>query len=688
MLGEETKPKEEKKQENTGSPEEMSRQAAVKGWCDKIRKARDQRFKDDFDRMRQNMDFTAGLQWPGQKSIMYNRTVVNMTLQAINQRVAQLYAKDPQVAAKRRKRLCFTMWDGKMETIQQAMMLATMSQQFGLPLPPDIPALIQDFQQGRLHELQVEKVGETLKTVLQYQMDTLQPGFKTQMKQLVRRVCVCGVGYIKVLFCRDYESELTQSETRMSIVDRAKMARAITEKLEKQEIREDDPEVETLRSLVAGLGVQPLDSESTKVQERLVFDFPQATAIIPDPQCRALKGFVGAHWVAEEYHYPLEFVNAFFEKDIKPGGTLKLYNDGHTEADVQPGIDDLKKKNVRLWEVSNLDDKSTFMVCDGYNNYITAPEVVSPGCKGFWNIVPVTFNDIETEPGCRATIFPPSDVDLIFSTQVEWNNKRWRKSRHCKANGPRYMYPDGAMSEQDIDRITGSDDQEFIKVKGVVPGADVSKIVVPLGVTDIKPELYDTQDQREDLLLATGQQEANIGPAQPNVTATVGTIAAQSHMNVASSNVDGLDDSLSLVMSIGGELCLKEMSVATVKKVAGPGSVWPEQNREDFINEIETEVVAASSGRPNKAIDVANWERVAPILVQAGANPQAIVRQTIKVLDANIEPEDFFPVQPPPQMMQQPQQQPQQQQGQQKKLKPKQPLQPNQSGGAVPLAAS
>jgi hypothetical protein len=130
------------------------------------------------------------------------------------------------------------------------------------------------------------------------------------------------------------------------------------------------------------------------------------------------------------------------------------------------------------------------------------------------------------------------------------------------------------------------------------------------------------------------------------------------------------------------------MSVATVKKVAGPGSVWPEQNREDFINEIETEVVAASSGRPNKAIDVANWERVAPILVQAGANPQAIVRQTIKVLDANIEPEDFFPVQPPPQMMQQPQQQPQQQQGQQKKLKPKQPLQPNQSGGAVPLAAS
>lgn len=628
------------------TPSSGSAEAMVKLWTQRITKAKE-KWKADFDRMRENMDFVAGLQWPGQYKIRSEKYIVNMTLRAVNQGVASLYAKDPKVSAKRRDRLDFKLWDGKQETILQAMQIQQMAAMHGLPMPPDVMAMLNDYQQGKMRHSVIDGIGKTLEVVCQYQMDSQQPSFKTQMKQLVRRVNVCGVGYIKVKFERDYEPGLTQSETRMSVMDRAKMARAIIEKMEKGEITEDSAEVQQLKSLVESLGVSQLDYEGVEVKERLVFDFPQATSIIPDPACRALKGFVGAKWVVEEFYYPLEFVNAFFEKDIQIGGELKTFQNGkmdESNLSTNQSVEDKSSVKIRLWEVTNLEDKSRFMICDGYCEFVVAPELLDPVTKGFWQIVPVTFNDIEVEDGCKATIFPPSSVDLIYSSQVQWNQVRHRLANHRKANAPKFVFAEGTLSEEDLDRLAEAEDQAFVGLKSVPPGTDPAKVIMALQVPDIKPELYDTKPISEDVLLSTGQQEANMGPAQPDVTATVGTIAEQSRMSVAASDVDGLDDSLSDVFRCGGEMLLREMSSDVVKQIAGIGAIWPDLNKEEFINEISLEVVAASSGRPNKAIDVANWQRIAPLLQAAGANPQAIIRESVKRLDDRLDPTEFFPL--------------------------------------------
>src|SRR5437899_1677806 len=620
--------------------------ANVKLWCSRIKQAK-RKWCADFERMRENMDFVAGIQYKGQRSITEDRYIVNLTLRTVNQGVAAIYARDPKVEARRRPRMDFQLWDGKMETIQQVAGMSQMAQMSGQMVPPQYMAMMNDFMQGMLHRELVKKVGDTLETLFQYQMDTQSPSFKLQMKQLVRRVRVCGVGYIKVEFCRNYENDLTQSETRMSVSDRMKMAKHIHEKIEKDSLDEGAPEYEQLKSLFMSLQSAPLDAETVKVKEHLTFDFPRATSIIPDPNCRMLKGFVGCHWLAEECYYPLDFVNAFFECDIKPGGELEQYgrenkpDEGYLESGEKQ---DNHKKKVCVWTIWDLDTKSTLVIVNGYKKYVVAPEPVTPATKGFWNIVAVTFNDIEVEEGCKATIFPPSDVDLIKSAQKEWNRTRQALRRHRKANAPRYLYPDGSVSEEDLDRLENAEDQQFVKLKGIMPGAKPSDILQPLAVVDIKRELYDTEPLREDTLLATGQQEANIGPARPNVTATGSTIAEQSRMTVSGSDTDGLDDSLTEVAKIGGEMLLKEMSIPTVKHICGIGAVWPDQNREDFINEIELQVVAASSGRPNKAVEISNWSQIAPLLMQAGANPQAVIRETVKRADDKLEPADFFPL--------------------------------------------
>lgn len=654
-----------KADEDNGTDVQRSERANVKRWEKRILDAK-RKWQGDFDRMKGNMDFVIGLQWPDQKTIQYEKYIVNMTLRTINQRVATLYAKNPRISASRRPRLDFQLWDGDMESIMQIVQQASQMQMMNVPVPPQLLAIMADFQSGRQHQKIVEKVGKTLEIVYHYQQDNQEPKFKTQMKQLVRRVSVCGVGYIKVSFQRDFQNELTHSDVRISLVDRVKMARELLDKLEEGKFQESDAEMDTLRSLVNSLNVQPTDPEQAAVRERLVFDFPKANAIIVDENCSILRGFVGADWIAEEFNYPLDFVNAFFEKDISATATeIKMYDDSGkaVQSASDSSKDDQKKMKVKLWKVYDKITNSTFMICEGYKDYIEKPEGMTVPTKGFWQIVPVTFNDVEVIEGCAATIYPPSDVDLIRHPQLEHNRCREALRRHRKANRPRYMYPEGALLQVDLDNIASADDQEFVGLKGLQPGTEPGKVLQPLQTEQIHPELYDTTPVQEDALLATGQQEANIGPAQPNVTATVGTIAEQSRITVATSDVDSLDDSLSDVAECGGEMLLREMSPQNVKAIAGPGGVWPDQDRISFINEIQLEIVAASSGRPNKAVEIANWERVVPLILQAATLPpqaqptmQAVIRETVKRIDDRMEPADFFPL-PMPILPQTPEQQ-------------------------------
>jgi hypothetical protein len=141
------------------------------------------------------------------------------------------------------------------------------------------------------------------------------------------------------------------------------------------------------------------------------------------------------------------------------------------------------------------------------------------------------------------------------------------------------------------------------------------------------------------------------------VAATPAVIQEQARISGVSSNVDDLDDLLSELAQSGGEMMIRKFSSQTVIRIVGPGAAWPEQNREDYLNMISLDIVAASSGRPNKAVDVQNATQLVPLMVSAGANPWAIIEYVVKVMDANLDPSNFAPpVQPQPMQQGQPQQ--------------------------------
>ena len=72
--------------------------------------------------------------------------------------------------------------------------------------------------------------------------------------------------------------------------------------------------------------------------------------------------------------------------------------------------------------------------------------------------------------------------------------------------------------------------------------------------------------------------------------------------------MDDREDVLTEVGRSMGELMLLELDQETVIKIAGPGAVWPmtAPSRQQIAEDIWLEVKAGSSGRPNRAAELAN----------------------------------------------------------------------------------
>lgn len=621
------------------------REAMVKKWTSRIRKAREH-WEADFKRIRENMEFAAGFQWAGQEELDSDAYINNVTLRAVNQKVAALYARDPKITARRRRRLDFQMWDGRIESIEQAAALSM--------LPASRPedrlasmAMLADYANGRRFRDMIDRVGQTMEVLFGWQIDNQLPNFKKQMKALVRRVVTTGVGYVGVHFVRDVESILTEQPVESTIKDRASRMQHIIERIQDGDLMEDSPEVEELRSLINSLNVS---TDADLVREKLVFEFPNTTSIIVDPACKQLKDFVGARWIAQQYVLPVEGVNAFFGVNLHSGtNSLVRYNG----MDLKESIGNSDKAedcmHVCIWKVFHLPTRSMFYICDGHNDYLQEPMPVEPRLKRFWPIFALTFNDIEVEPGQqKASIYPPSDVQLMKAPQKEWNRTRNGLRRHRISNKPIYFAGKGTLQDDDVSAIEKAPDNSVVILDGLPPGTDINKVIGALQKVPIDPSLYDTGPLKEDIFSAVNGNEAANTPSAPDTTATAATINEQSRIMVTGSNVDDLDDLLSDIAEASGEIMMQEISLETVQDIVGPGAVWPQsmENRDKFVNYVYLTVVASSSGRPNKALEVANFQQIAPILIQAGANPHFIVREAIKRLDDRLDPDEAFPFGP------------------------------------------
>ncbi len=602
-----------------------SRSSLVNDWLSKVQEAKSY-WRPVFDKMKEDMDFVNGKQWENQ-SENDTRYVANIVQRHLQQRVASLYAKNPRVISRRRKTLDFAIWDGSMGMLQAAQTSAQLSLASGMPPDPQTLAFLQDFQTGVQRRQFIDKLSKTMEIVFKYALEQQHPNFKLQMKQLVRRVCVTGVGYVKIGFERLMERRPEDSSKIRDITDKMSTLKRIMADMHDKELDETTKEFEQLKLMLVELQKQ----EFKIVREGLVFDFPCAMTIIPDTKCRQLKDFIGADWIAQEFCLSNDEVKEIYGKDVALGRrAVRKFLGMQMPAYA-------KNEDILVYEIYSKKDNLKYVVADGYPDFLAEPSEPYPCLERFWPFFTLSFNDSESDKD----VYPTSDVRLIMPMQKEYNRARQglREQRH--ANRPKYAVPKGMLDDEDRLKLQTHPANAVLELNSITPGTKVMDLIQPIPLAAFDPMMYDTSMLFDDILKVVGSQEANLGGSASNTTATEVSVAEGSRISSVQSNIDDLDDMLNSMARSAGQVMLKYYNEDTVKKIAGPGAVWPLMDMATIMEELFLTIEAGSSGRPNKAQEIANFERLAPLLMQIpGIQPEWLARQAIMRLDDNMEFED------------------------------------------------
>jgi hypothetical protein len=596
-----------------------SMKALVKEWQGKIMRAK-KHWERPISGMRDDMDFYMGKQWPGHRGPQDDRYVANLVQRHVQTRVAALYAKNPKAIAKRRNTLDFTLWEGDASQLESA---NTANQQSfmatGMP-DPHATALMADVEQGFEKRRQLDKIGKTMEIIFHHIIET--QNIKTHMKQLVRRTCVTGVGFVKIGYQRVMSMRPEDVEKLTDITEQIKTLDRLEQDLKDDKFDNNSAK----RAQLDLLKKELMEKEDMIIDEGIVFDFPQSQNIIVDTRCRQLQGFIGAEWVAQEFILTSDEIKEVYGVDLGTSFTRQENkysgSDEKSEADL-----------AKVWEIYSKRDGLKYVIADGYPDFLVEPGCPEIKLKRFWPFFLLAFNEVESD----RDIYPASDVRLIKPIQMEYNLARQRLREHRNANRPLYVTPVGMLSEGDVKKLMDRQPNEVIQLMSLQPGQAVNQLLQPVQPIQIDPSLYDTSMFMEDLFRVVGSQEANLGGGTGN-TATEVSVAESSRMSSMGSNVDDLDEFLTELARAAGAVMLTMMDPATATKIAGPGAAWPTLSSQVIAEELLLEIEAGSSGRPNKAADIAAFERLAPLLIQIpGIDPTWLAKEAIKRMDDGLD---------------------------------------------------
>jgi hypothetical protein len=381
----------------------------------------------------------------------------------------------------------------------------------------------------------------------------------------------------------------------------------------------------------------------------LTFDYPLSTRLIPDVKCLDLKNWVAADWVAEEFILSIDEVEEIYGVDVRGHCTEYTLNDfgGVDPATMandwsnysNKDSEARSNKNAVVWEVYNRRDGLVYVVCDGYGEFLREPASPDIYNERFYPWYALVFNAVEDE----RELFPPSDVRLMRDMQLEYNRCREGLKEQRIAGRPFIAVVSGGLDEEDLDKLSNREANAIIELNALQPNQDIKQVLQAFAGAGVDPNLYEVNPVYEDILRTTGIQEANLGGTS-NATATQTQIAEGSRMTSMGSNIDDLNDLLTQLARNGGQILLREMSQDRVKTVVGQGAVWPANaDTQNIANEILLEIEAGSMGRPNQAQEIANAQRLYPLLIQLpGIDPEFLAKDVLRRLDDRLDLTEAF----------------------------------------------
>jgi hypothetical protein len=626
------------------TPDEPRRKL-VNRWQDRVKRGK-RHWRMPFKRMRENMEFCEGRQWPeiAKSEKRDDRYVANICIRHVLQRTAELYPNNPTMQAKSKPKLIATVWDGSEQQLLQAQQSMQMAAQSGMPPDPNSMAILQDAATVKQFDQITAKVGRTLELLYEYNIQEQNHSFKQSMKMSIRRSIITGVGYVKLGFQRamqmapEVEHRIADMSERLANIER------LAGDLSDDEIQPDSADAESLK-----IAIQSLSQEGQLiVREGLTFDYPDSTAIIPDPRCRTLKGFLGADWVAQEYLLTEDEIEEIYMVDV--GTSYTAYNENGQTTGYEPSgeqhyyagsgdSDGLATPCLAcVWEIYNRKDGSVYVVCDGYPDFLQEPGPPETQTTRFWPWFSIVLNEGYDEK----TLFPQSDIDLVRDMQLELNRARQGLREHRRANRPKTAVAAGLLEEPDLEKLRTHPANALLELNALAPGQKIDDVLQVIHMPPIDAAVYDTGPVFEDVLRVLGSDQADQGTTS-NATATEVSVAQFSQNTDLTSTIDDINDVMTEMAQAASQILVLNVSQETVTKIVGPGAVWPMLDKQTVAENVWLEVDVGANGPPDRQQDVQMLTQLVPLLQRIpGINPEWLARQLINRMGDSLDLSEAF----------------------------------------------
>lgn len=654
------------------------REALVKELTDWLREHREF-WAPTFDAMRKNIAFVGGAQWGD--SCNEDKYTVNVTQRHLNQSLATTYAQNPTVVIERKKRLEHRVWDGSNEQLQrakaemeQAALGALDATAVNAPVPPppaEAAAIVLDYEAGRRRQQQIEGISETLQKLIEFEMAEQKPDFEGQMKSAGLRERICGAAFLGVKFQSETELVPTASAVTADIIDLMAEVQALARKIEQNPEDEHEADKAELTVMVESLKARLASEDAKVIRQGLVFDFKPATSILVDKCCRCLHEFVGARRIAEVLYWTPDQIMAQWQVDVKQDGVARFSDDGQelvSDSRVRRGRK--AKGPTGAWEegakacVAIIYDKraqTKYVIVEGYPDLLQEPELPWPPVKGFWPILTLKLRRVEVEtndPEKGLTIYGQSDVDLLRPMQMELNRGQEGLREHRIGAKPGGFFNKQLLDKNQTKAIGAMAANEWLGLEFPADG-DIRKLMMEKPTVKLDPAVYSKEGVLQDIYLVVGTQASTLGQQLQGEKATGQAIAEQARIQGQNSEVDEQDKFLTEVARVSGEMLLQGMSEDNVRTKVGMGAKWPSSRRladgsqgpgvitiDDCLEQLVIKIEAASSGRPNQALDIANFEKMLPLLLQMaaalGLPVEPLLRHAAKIMNFKFDIEEWL----------------------------------------------
>lgn len=297
--------------------------------------------------------------------------------------------------------------------------------------------------------------------------------------------------------------------------------------------------------------------------------------------------FRDSRWCAQRIIKPFLDVKdskLYDTKDLKPTRKLDENRFGRAKE-----ADEEEEGVSVLWEIHDRKTDEIITIAEGHEKLLRKDKDTS-SIQGF-NFSVLTFNDVPDEA------FPISDVAMVSDQNKELNWLRTFFLNHIKRNPTKWLYPKGALEDEDLDKLVDPEDMSIVGVSD--PSALVRRDPPP-----IPREIYEANEIiKEDVREGTGVSEYQRG-AMPETKRTLGEAEIiESHVRLRSGEkLDSVGEFATEIIEKLGQTILEFWDKDKTFKITGEeGPEWRTFTEEEIKREYGYEIIFGSTAPLDEA---------------------------------------------------------------------------------------